>query len=191
MISFVIFASLLSSNNSALEKITPAKPIDYKEFVFSKSNGTGKSSSLNQENKESKAVDNLLAAQKFAIGIRSKTDGFPYLAEALRKFGISRNIWNLPSCKNIYLTKYGSVVCQGTPIDITTVNIPPFNREALIKVLRNNQANQRTFPEFLKALWEAGVVRYEVDFEKRKVTYYGLSDQIYSVNYPAVEIKSD
>lgn len=136
----------------------------------------------------SKAVENLLKAQQFAMSIRPKVGGFPYLAEVLRKAGITRNIWNLPSCQSIYLTKYGSVVSQDTPLINTTVDIPPFDREALIKALRIDQAGQSTFPEFLKTSWEAGVVSYIVDFEKRIVTYYGVLGESYAENYPAVKI---
>ncbi len=136
----------------------------------------------------SKAVENLLEAQQFAMSIRPKVGGFPYLAEALRKAGITRNIWNLPSCQSIYLTDYGSVVSQGAPLFNTTSDVPPFNREALVKALRIDQVGQSSFPEFLKASWEAGVVSYIVDFEKRIVTYYGVLGESYAENYPAVEI---
>lgn len=136
----------------------------------------------------SKAVENLLRAQQFAMSIRPKVGGFPYLAEALRKAGITRNIWSLPSCQSIYLTIHGSVVSQGTSLINTTVDVPLFDREALIKALRIDQAGQSTFPEFLKASWDAGVVSYIVDFEKRVVTYYGVLGESYSENYPAVEI---
>lgn len=136
----------------------------------------------------SKAVENLVKAQQFAMSIRPKVGGFPYLAEALRKAGITRNIWNLPSCQSIYLTVHGSVVSQGTPLVNTTVDIPPFDREALIKALKIDQAGQSSFPEFLKSSWEAGVVSYDVDFEKRVVIYYGTLGESYSEEYPAVEI---
>ena len=137
----------------------------------------------------SKAVENLLRAQQFAMSIRPKVGGFPYLAEALRKAGITQNIWNLPSCQSIYLTKDGSVVSQSTPLVSTIVDVPPFDREALIKALRIDQAGQSTFPEFLKASWEAGVVSYTVNFEKRVVTYYGVLGESYAENYPTVEIE--
>lgn len=137
----------------------------------------------------SKAVENLLKAQQFAMSIRPKVGGFPYLAEALRKAGITRNIWNLPSCQSIYLTEYGSVVSQGTPLVNATDDVPLFNREALIKALRVDQSGQSSFPEFLKASWEAGVVSYTVDFEKRVVTYYGALGESYAENYPTVEIE--
>lgn len=137
----------------------------------------------------SKAVENLLKAQQFAMSIRPKVGGFPYLAEALRKAGITRNIWNLPSCQSIYLTKHGSVVSQSAPLVNTTVDVPSFNREALIKALRIDQAGQSSFPEFLKASWEAGVMSYIVDFEKRVVTYFGVLGESYAENYPAVEIE--
>lgn len=130
----------------------------------------------------SKAVENLLKAQQFAMSIRPKVGGFPYLAEALRKAGIAKNIWSLPSRQSIYLTEYGSVVSQGTPLVNTTVDVPLFNREALIKALRIDQAGQSTFPEFLKASWEAGVVSYVVDFGKRVVIYYGVLGESYSEN---------
>jgi uncharacterized protein YbcV (DUF1398 family) len=136
----------------------------------------------------SKAVENLLKAQQYAMSIRPKVGGFPYLAEALRKAGVTRNIWNLPSCQSIYLTAYGSVVSQGSPLINTTADIPPFDREALIKALRIDQAGQSSFPEFLKASWEAGVVSYEVDFSKRQVIYYGALGESYSESYPAVDI---
>jgi uncharacterized protein YbcV (DUF1398 family) len=138
----------------------------------------------------SKAVENLLKAQQFALSIRPKVGGFPYLAEALRKAGVTRNIWNLPSCQSIYLTEHGSVVSQATSLINTTVDIPLFDREALIKALRIDQAGQGTFVEFLKASWEAGVVSYTVDFEKRVVTYYGVLGESYAENYPAVELRS-
>jgi uncharacterized protein YbcV (DUF1398 family) len=136
----------------------------------------------------SKAVENLLKAQQVAMSIRPKVGGFPYLAEALRQAGITRNIWNLPSCQSIYLTQYGSVVSQGTPLVNMTTDIPSFDHEALIKALRIDQAGQSTFLEFLKASWEAGVVSYVVDFEKRFVIYYGILGESYSENYLAVEI---
>lgn len=136
----------------------------------------------------STAVENLLKAQQFAMSIRPKVGGFPYLAEVLRKAGITRNVWSLPSCQSIYLTEHGSVVSQGTPLVNTTVDVPPFDREALIKALRIDQAGNSTFPEFLKASWEAGVVSYTVDFEKRVVIYYGVLGESYAENYPSVEI---
>ena len=136
----------------------------------------------------SKAVENLLKAQQFAMSIRPKVGGFPYLAEVLRKAGITRNVWSLPSCQSIYLTEHGSVVSQGTPLINTTVDVPLFDREALIKALRIDQAGQSTFLEFLKSSWEAGVVSYTVDFEKRVVIYYGVLGESYAENYPSVEI---
>ena len=136
----------------------------------------------------SKAVDNLLKAQQFAMSIRPKIGGFPYIAEVLRKAGVTRNIWNLPSCQSIYLTLDGPVVTQCTSLVNTPTDVPPFDRAALIKALRIDQAGESSFPEFLKACWEAGIVSYLVDFEKRMVTYYGISEEFYSENYPAVEI---
>ncbi len=63
-----------------------------------------------------------------------------------------------------------------------------FDQEALIKALRADQAGQTTFPEFLNATWEAGVISYEADFSERKVTYLGSQGESYVEAYPAVEI---
>ena len=69
-----------------------------------------------------------------------------------------------------------------------TVDIPPFDQNALIKALRIDQAGQSSFPEFLKAAWDAGDVSYVVDFGKRIVTYHGILGESYTEKYPAVEI---
>jgi uncharacterized protein YbcV (DUF1398 family) len=125
----------------------------------------------------SKAIEYLEAAQKQAMAIRPKAGGFPYLAEALWRAGVTRNIWFLPACQSLYLTKEGPVVTQGAPLVSGTVDVPAFNREGLIKALRVDQAGESTFPEFLAASWRAGVVRYDVDFEARTVIYCGCTGE--------------
>jgi uncharacterized protein YbcV (DUF1398 family) len=137
----------------------------------------------------SKAVENLQAAQKRAMAGRPKVGGFPYLAETLRRAGVIRNVWSLPSCESLYVTSDGSVVTVGTPLVTGTSDVPTFSREALIVALRIDQAGQSTFPEFLAATWRAGVVRYDVDFAARTVTYYGSNGEEYIEDYPAVDIE--
>uniref|UniRef100_Q01SM2 DUF1398 domain-containing protein n=1 Tax=Solibacter usitatus (strain Ellin6076) TaxID=234267 RepID=Q01SM2_SOLUE len=137
----------------------------------------------------SKAIENLAAAQKHAIANRPKVGGFPYLAEALRRAGVIRNLWFLPACQSLYLTNDGPVVSQGTPLVAGTTDVPAFDRDALISALRTDQAGQSTFPEFLAASWRAGVLRYDVDFAARTVAYYGCNGEEYVESYPAVEIE--
>jgi uncharacterized protein YbcV (DUF1398 family) len=134
------------------------------------------------------AIDNLQAALQRAFAGRPKVGGFPYLAETLRRAGVTRNLWSLPACESLYLTEQGAVVSQGEPLVSGTVDVPPFDRQALINALRIDQVGQSTFPEFLAATWRAGVVRYDVDFAKRVVTYYGWNGDEYAEEYPAVEI---
>ncbi len=138
----------------------------------------------------STAIDNLQAAQKKAMAGRPKVGGFPYLAETLRCAGVTRNIWFLPACQSLYLTKDGPVVTLASPLVSNIADVPPFNREALIAALRTDQAGKSTFPEFLSATWRAGVVRYDVDFAARTCTYYGCNGEEYLENYPAVEVES-
>jgi uncharacterized protein YbcV (DUF1398 family) len=137
----------------------------------------------------SKAIDNLQAAQHRALAGRPKVGGFPYLAETLRRAGVTRNLWFLPTGQSLYLTKDGPVVSLGTPLASGTVDVSLFDGEALIAALRTDQAGGSTFPEFLEACWRAGVVRYEVDFMERTVGYYGTNGEEYVEAYPSVEVE--
>ena len=137
----------------------------------------------------SKAIENLQAAQKRAMEVRPKVGGFPYLAEVLRRAGVTRNLWFLPSCQSLYLTNEGPVAIPGTSLVSGAADVPAFDRETLIKVLRIDQAGESTFPEFLAATWRAGVVHYDVDFAARNVAYYGCDGESYIETYPAVEIE--
>jgi uncharacterized protein YbcV (DUF1398 family) len=137
----------------------------------------------------SKAVMNLQAALERAFAGRPKIGGFPYLAETLRQAGVTRNFWFLPACQSLYLTRDGPVVSQGSPLLSGTADVPPFDREALIRALRIDQAGNSTFPEFLEASWRAGVVRYDVDFVARTVAYYGCTGEEYIEEYPSVVVR--
>lgn len=136
----------------------------------------------------SQAIDHLTQAQERAMSRRPAVGGFPYLAETLRQAGIIKNLWFLPSTQSLYLTQHGPVLSQGTPLVTGMVDVPPFDREALIRALRKDQAGHSSFPEFLMATWEAGVIRYEVDFIQRQVAYYGCLGEEYIEEYPAVEL---
>ncbi len=136
----------------------------------------------------SKAIDNLTEAMKVAADGRPRVGGFPYLAEVLRKAGVTRNVWSLPCCQSLYLTKEGPVVMQGAPLVNGAIDVPAFDEEALIKALRVDQAGESTFPEFLNASWRAGVVRYDVDLKARTVAYQGCNGEEYIEAYPAVSV---
>jgi uncharacterized protein YbcV (DUF1398 family) len=136
----------------------------------------------------SDAIENLKSAQQRAMAGRPKVGGFPYLAETLRRAGVTRNIWSLPACQSLYVTEKGPVVMVGEPLIKGAADAAPFDREALIAALRTDQAGKSSFPEFLAATWKAGVVGYEVDFAARTCTYYGAGEGKYVESYPAVEL---
>jgi len=136
----------------------------------------------------SEAIENLKAAQQRGMAGRPKAGGFPYLAEALRRAGITRNLWHLPSCQSIYLTELGPVVVPGSPLIDGMAEVPPFNREALVTALRADQSGSSTFPEFLRASWKAGVVGYDIDLIGRTCTYHGAGGETYVESYPEVEL---
>lgn len=108
----------------------------------------------------------------------------------LRQAGVTRNVWSLPACQSLYVTDKGPVVMQGTPLIAGMAEVPTFNRVALITALRTDQAGKSTFPEFLAAIWQAGVVAYDVDFAGRTVTYFGAGQEKYVEPYPAAEVLS-
>ena len=137
----------------------------------------------------SNAISNLQQAQQRAMAIRPRVGGFPVLAETLRQAGVTRNTWCLPACESLYLTAHGPVVQQGTPLVSGAADVPAFDEAALIRALRRDQAGEGSFPEFLLAAWQAGVVRYEVDLAARTVAYYGCLGEAYIEEYPAVRLQ--
>ena len=133
----------------------------------------------------SEAISNLQVAQERAMAGRPRVGGFPYLAETLRGAGVTRNVWHLPACASLYLPQLGSVMQQGTPLMSGSFDVPPFDEQALVAAIRADQAGESTFPQFLLAAWQAGVIRYEVDFVERHVTYEGSHGESYVERYPA------
>lgn len=111
----------------------------------------------------SKLIESLNETQKHAMAIRPKVSGFPVLAEIFRQAGVKMNRWSLPSCQSIYIMKDGSIVQQGTPLVTGTYEVPKFERESLIAAIRADQEDRSTFPEFLIATWNAGVIAYDAD----------------------------
>lgn len=136
----------------------------------------------------SEAMSHLQAAQAQAMAVRPRVGGFPYLAETLRRAGVTRNVWQLPACQSLYLTGRGAVLQQGTPLVSGMADVPGFDQPALIRALRTDQAGESGFADFLLASWNAGVVRYEVDLLERQVTYYGCNGESYVEHYPAVSL---
>jgi uncharacterized protein YbcV (DUF1398 family) len=133
-------------------------------------------------------TDTIQSAQRRAAEIRPNVGGFPVLAEVLRHAGIHRSEWTLPAGQTVYLTDAGAVVEPATPLISTISDVPAFDRDAVIDALRADQAGHTTFPQFLTAIWSAGVTRYVVDLDRRTVTYHGIDDSTYVESYPAVEI---
>ena len=74
----------------------------------------------------------------------------------------------------------------GKSLIAAAADVPPFDRDALIKALRADQAGNSTFAEFLSAAWQAGVIRYDIDLNARTVSYYGCIDEKYVEDYPAI-----
>ena len=133
-------------------------------------------------------TDTVQNAQRTAAEIRPEVGGFPVLAEVLRQAGIHRNQWTLPAGQSMYVTDAGAVVEPASSLVSVMSDVPAFDRDAVIDAIRADQAGHTTFPEFLAAIWAAGVTGYVADFDQRTVTYSGIDNATYVESYPAVEI---
>lgn len=129
------------------------------------------------------AIQNLEGALRRGMDDRPAVGGFPHLAEALRKAGVRRNLWYLPAMEAVYLTDLGPVVMQGEPLSSGAALIAPFDREAVIAAIRSDQEGRSSFPEFVAAIWAAGVWHYEVDLDARTCSYVGADGGEYVESY--------
>ncbi len=124
----------------------------------------------------------------YALANRPKVGGFPFLAECLRQAGVKHNAWSLPEARSEYVFEDTTITMPGTPLVEGNPTTPPFDQDALIAALRADQAGHTDFPEFLMAAWKAGVARYDVDFEARKVAYFGAHGESYEESYDPADI---
>ena len=141
---------------------------------------------------EMTTIETIQNAMQRAERVRPKVGGFPYLAECLRQAGVRQNIWTLPACQSLFITETGNAVMTMPSLISEMTEVPEFNEEEFLRVLRADQAGEITFPEFIEGTWQAGVTSYQVDFKKREVIYYGYKDgnQVsYAEIYPQVTIE--
>ena len=64
----------------------------------------------------------------------------------------------------------GNIVKVGKSLGNGMMEVLTFNQELLVSALRIDQNGKSAFPEFLIAIWQAGVVGYEVDFDHEEYT---------------------
>jgi uncharacterized protein YbcV (DUF1398 family) len=133
-------------------------------------------------------TDTIQNAQRKAAEIRPRVGGFPVLAEVLCQAGIRRHERTLPAGQTVYVTDTGVVIEPAMSLVSEMSDVPAFDRDAVIDAIRADQAGHTTFPEFLAAIWTAGITSYVVDLDQRTVTYAGTDDTPHVERYPAVEI---
>ncbi|AZG46681.1 DUF1398 family protein [Gordonia insulae] len=133
-------------------------------------------------------IDTVTTATARGAAVRPVIGGFPYLAEAMRQAGITMNYFDVPSQSMVFVTDDGDVLQPGSLLHSEPTIMPPFDEAGLITALRADQQGRSTFPEFVRATFCAGVVRYEVDLIARTCTYVGARGERYVENYPAVEL---
>lgn len=133
-------------------------------------------------------IEKVTAATIHGASLRPKVGGFPYLAEAMRQAGITKNYFDVPSASMVFVTEEGAVLQPGTLRFSESVVIPPFDEAALIAALRADQRGESTFSDFVAASFDAGVIRFEVDTDARTCTYFGAHGERYVEEYPSVDL---
>ena len=112
-------------------------------------------------------------------GAKKAEWSYPRLFEALKQAGVSSYEVFLESYDAIYQGNFESwkePAPEGfKPLIIAKV----FNKEAVLKALKERQNNLTSFVTFLEDMAKAGVKHYQVDMAQAKVTYYGENDQDY------------
>lgn len=137
----------------------------------------------------SASQEKLQKAMEYAMANRPAVGGFPFLAECLRQAGVKHNIWSLPAVTSMYLMDDGEyIINQGAPLAMGMMDVPKFDQEAIIKAIRIDQSGEGAFPEFLNAIWKAGVWGYDVNFNSREVAYMGTRGEMYIESYDPVEV---
>jgi uncharacterized protein YbcV (DUF1398 family) len=132
--------------------------------------------------------DRVRAALHQASSIRPAVGGFPHFAQALRAAGLVRIDTDLASGGSVYHLREEAVSDTWGPLGGGLSPVPAWNQIAVIAAIRTDQAGQSTFPEFLAACWDGGVIRFSVDLLERTCTYHGAARNTYLERYPAVEI---
>jgi uncharacterized protein YbcV (DUF1398 family) len=133
-------------------------------------------------------IEKISAATARGMAARPEVGGFPYLAEAMRQAGITKNYFDVPSASMVFVTDEGDVLRPGALLHTEAVVVPPFDEAGLIAAIRADQRGESTFPEFVEACFAVGVIRYEVDTIARACTYLGAHGERYVEEYPAVEL---
>jgi uncharacterized protein YbcV (DUF1398 family) len=128
------------------------------------------------------------AARAQGMRLRPSVGGFPYLAEALHQAGIRTVHCDVASRTTTYRASGGAVVDQQTPLIDGLTDVAPFDRDALIAAIRRDQQGASTYDEFMAAIWNAGVITYDIDLDGRTCTYAGNNDDVYVERYAAVSL---
>lgn len=133
-------------------------------------------------------IAKVVAATARGVAVRPKVGGFPYFAEAMRQAGITKNYFDVPAMSMVYATAEGDVLQPGPPLFGETTVVPRFNEAALLAALHADQRGDIEFIEFVRAIFGAGVIRFEVDTGERTCTYFGAHGERHVESYPAVDL---
>ncbi|MBY4850249.1 DUF1398 domain-containing protein [Serratia marcescens] len=99
--------------------------------------------------------------------------GFPFFSDVLFRAGVLSNVWSLPACQSLYVTRQGIVKIPGASLMVPQ-ELPQLDDKKLYQAIcRAREEYDKHFRSFLFELCAAGVVNYTVDCVARTVTFYG------------------
>ena len=109
---------------------------------------------------------------------------FPQQFDALKRVGVT-SYEVVPATYNlVFYGTFGIWRTRQAPDTLAdAATAAGFNQEALIKALDLRMEKQLTYIEFLQHIAQAGIDRYVVDMAQRTVTYYGIDEEHYYVQY--------
>lgn len=111
---------------------------------------------------------------------------WPFLQqfEALKHVGVT-SYEVVPATYNlVFYGTFGIWRTRQAPDTIADVTAATeFNQEALLQALNQRMEKKSTYVEFLQHIAHAGIDRYVVDMADRTVTYYGIDEEHYYVQY--------
>jgi uncharacterized protein YbcV (DUF1398 family) len=122
---------------------------------------------------------------------RPRVGGFPYLAEALRQASIHTVHCDVAPRTTTYRTPSGVVVDLHAPLTAGLAELAVFDRDAVIIAIRDDQRGESTYDEFMNAIWQAGVLTYDIDLTAHTCTYCGAdpTTDAYCERYSAVSLR--
>jgi uncharacterized protein YbcV (DUF1398 family) len=125
------------------------------------------------------------AAIKEAVHRADNAASYPEVAQILIDAGVRLYHTDVRSHTIIYNTDQDYFADQGEPaVPDTTPPADVFDQAGIVAAFASIERREVDYQGFLRQLWRAGVVEYEVSLIARRITYYGAHGETHSETIP-------